>query len=285
MSLPAGPAHRQLAVDRNGELHDSAAIESAPASLVAPLRCADCGAPLEAVRAHPRRERAGIVHVAAHYRLAPGAAHTTTCPWLASPTSPAPSARPGSEPKAAPRMYSLVVAGSSSMRTPVWRSRSFRHRQLPPLNSAATVADILTRHGDEAAAITLEYRGRTIRWRDFLFPCSDAERLGQALQQGSPGHPVAVVGHLGNLVVTRSGRTSLAVLTDSFGSAAERPRGPRIVVRTSRSPLIEDNHMNRLAVALGWWQLHRHTGPGHVEHEVVLWINRRWQISSWSPAE
>jgi hypothetical protein len=52
-----GTGHVPLAVDRNGELHDTHAIESTPASLAAPLRCADCGAALEAVRAHPEPPR------------------------------------------------------------------------------------------------------------------------------------------------------------------------------------------------------------------------------------
>jgi hypothetical protein len=59
-----------VAVDRNGELHDTNDIERAPHSLVPPLRCADCGAALEAVRAYPRRDGPRIIHVAAHYRLA-----------------------------------------------------------------------------------------------------------------------------------------------------------------------------------------------------------------------
>src|SRR3954469_8380242 len=94
--VSATPGQRQmpLAVDRNGELHDTHVIESAPASLAAPLRCADCGAVLEAAPAHPRRDGGNIVHVAAHYRLAPGEAHNVTCPWRTEQLGPAPVARP-----------------------------------------------------------------------------------------------------------------------------------------------------------------------------------------------
>lgn len=282
MTDMAVPTHLALAVDRNGELHDTRDIEVAPGALAAPLRCADCGAPLEAVRA-PRRDRDAIVHVAAQYRLAPGAAHTTTCPWRSQQELAGPAARPAHRPPAAPLVYSLVVPGRGDMLTPVWRSRSFRQTRRPPLNSASKVADLLARQGDNGGRIRLDYRGRPINWHDFLFTCADVERLSQLLQQGRPGHPVAIVGRLGDRVAAYSGRTYFAVLSDPFAPPTLLPGGARIVVRASNGQLLDSDHEARLVVVIGWWRLHSQTSPAHVPHvhdDVVLWVNRGWQISA-----
>jgi hypothetical protein len=64
--------HLPLAVDSNGELHGTDAIEWVSAALAAPLRCADWGAALEAMPARPAATGASIVQVAAHYRSLPG---------------------------------------------------------------------------------------------------------------------------------------------------------------------------------------------------------------------
>src|SRR4051794_33622043 len=141
MSATPGQRQMPLAVDRNGELHDTYAIESAPTSLAAPLRCADCGAVLEAVRAHPRRDGANIVHISGHYRRAPGEAHNIACPWRTQLPGAAPVVRPVARTQTRPQVYSLVVPGRRTP-SPVWRQRAFRSARRPALNSAAKVAEL-----------------------------------------------------------------------------------------------------------------------------------------------
>jgi hypothetical protein len=151
-----------FAVDRNGELHDTNDIERAPHSLVTPLRCADCGATLEAVRAYPRRDGPRIIHVAAHYRLAPGAAHMPTCPWRTDEPIRTLDMRRATQPQASSLVYSLVVPGRGHGPMNAWRGRGHPPNRRPAINSASTVASILRRYGEDAANIRLDYRGRSI---------------------------------------------------------------------------------------------------------------------------
>lgn len=280
MTAQPGPGHLPLAVDRHGQLHDARAIDDSPGALVPPLRCADCGATLEAVRAHPRRDHDTIVHVAAYYRLTPGATHATSCPWRSQQESPAPAARPGGRPAAAPLRYALVVPGRGGTPRPVWRSRSSQRKWLPALNSAAQVADLVAHHGSGAGAIILDYRGRPIRWQDFVYTGVDADRLSQLLHQGRLRHPIAVMGRLGDLQVARSGRTHVAALSDPSAPDALHPGGTRLLLRTANRQLL-DCDPARLVVALGWWQPHSRSRPAGLPpvHDVVLWINRGWQVS------
>lgn len=279
MSVPPGPAQRPLAVDRNGELHDTAAIESAPASLVPPLRCADCGAPLEAVRAHPRRERATIVHVAAHYRLAPGAAHATACRWREQPPSPspAPAARPGARLPVPPLVYSLVVAGRGDTQAAVWRQRAFRPARRPALNSAAKVADLLARYGDTPSELRLDYRGRPVSWHDFLFTCADAARLAGLLRREQPTHPVAMVGYPGDRHLARSGSSYVWNLAEQVAGPGSHPSAARAVLRSTDGHLLGGDSKAVPVVALGWWQLQGHASAAQPD-VVTLWVNRRWQV-------
>ena len=151
MNHATGPAHRQMAVDGNGELHDTRAIERSPDVLAAPLRCADCGALVEAVRSYPRRDGGAIVQVAAHYRLAPGATHARAYPWSGQPGPQRPqSTRTVPRRTPAPPVYSLVVPDRRQGPRGAWRRRSYRPSGRPALNSAATVADILRQQSEEA---------------------------------------------------------------------------------------------------------------------------------------
>ena len=277
MSATPGQHQMPLAVDRNGELHDTHAIESAPTSLAAPLRCADCGAVLEAVRAHPRRGGANIVHVAAHYRLAPGATHASSCPWRTQP-GPAPVARPVARSRPAPQVYSLVVPARRTP-SPVWHHSAFRTPRRPALNSAAQVADLLARHGQASNQLRLDYCGRTIAWQDFLFTCADTARLTQHLRRNESAHPVAVVGVPGERQAARSGDSQYWTLAHPFARMGTRPRAARVILRASRGHLLPVDTLARTVVALGWWQL-RPSGLAADFDDVVLWVNRRWQIAA-----
>jgi hypothetical protein len=281
-TVSAAPGQRQMpqAVDRNGELHDTHAIDSAPASLAAPLRCADCGATLEAVRAHPRRDGATIVHVAAHYRLAPGEAHNVTCPWRTQPPGPAPAARPVARMRQVAQVYSLVVPGRRTP-NPVWHQRAFRPPRRPALNSAAQVADLLARHGQASNQLSLNYRGRRVSWQDFLFTCADTARLAQHLQRKESAHPVAVVGVPGERQTARSGDSQYWILGHPCSPKGTRLRAARVILRSSRGQLPLDDTLAQTVsvVALGWWQLHPSGAAAHLD-DIVLWVNRRWQIAA-----
>jgi hypothetical protein len=277
--VSATPGRRQvpLAVDRNGELHDTYAIESAPASLAAPLRCADCGAVVEAVRAHPRRDGANIVHVAAHYRLPPVRPTTSrargghNCPDGAR-------RRSGARTRPAPQVYSLVVPGRR-IPSPVWRQRAFRTPRRPALNSASQVADLLARHGQASNQLSLDYRGHRVRWRNFLFTCGDTARLAQYLRRKESVHPVAVVGVPGEGQAARSGDSQYWILGDPFVPKGTRPRAARVILRSSCGQLPLDDILATAVVALGWWQLRPSGASAHLD-DVVLWVNRRWQIAA-----
>jgi hypothetical protein len=278
--VSATPGQRQvpLAVDRNGEIHDTHAIESAPASLAAPLRCADCGAMLEAVRAHPRRDGANIVHVAAHYRLAPGATHAFSCPWRTQQPGPAPAARPVARSRPALQVYSLVVPGRRTP-SPVWHRRSFRAPRRPALNSAAQVADLLARHGQAPNQVSIDYRGRRVRWQDFLFTSADTARLAQYLCRTGSVHPVAVVGVPGEREAARSGDSHYWILAHPLAQNGTCPRAARVILRSSRGRLLLGDTLAQTVVALGWWQLRR-PGVAADFDEIVLWVNRWWQIAA-----
>ena len=282
MNAVQGSDHVPLAVDRNGELHDSQDIESTPASLAAPLRCADCGAALEAVRAHPRRDGATIVHVAAHYRLAPGATHALSCPWPTPQPAPAPVARRSRRPQPDPPVYSLMVPGRRPP-TPVWRQRVFRPAMRPALNSAAQVADLLTRHGDPSHEVRLYYGGRPVSWHDFLFTCTDSTRLADYLRPQQPTHPIAVVGRLGRRQMARSGASHYWALYDLGAATGSQPGAARVLLRSSHRQLLNAETVAQPVVALGWWQLRTSETAAKLD-VIALWVDRRWQIGP-CPAE
>jgi hypothetical protein len=103
----------------------------------------------------------------------------------------------------------------------VWCQRAFRTPRRPALNSARRVADLLARHGDAANEPRLDYRGRPVGWRDFLFGCADAARLARYLPGNQPAHPIAVVGWLGDHQMARSGiRGTGSCPTDPRGRAS-----------------------------------------------------------------
>jgi hypothetical protein len=276
------PSPTPFAVDRNGQLHDTNDIELLPESLVPPLRCADCGATLEAVRAHPRRDGPRIIHVAAHYRLAPGAAHETTCPWRTDEPSRSSDARRVAQPPASSVVYSLVVPGRGHAPINAWRRRGFRPNRRPAINSATSVANILRRHDEDAVSILLDFRGRTIHWYDFLFTGEAFPRLERLLQGDQPSHPLAVVGTIRGTTVARSGRSYRAEVADSLHPAQRMPGRSRIVLRSSNEWLLNSFDHGHPVVALGWWCI-RHTQQANTPAEITLWVNRRWQIDACVP--
>jgi hypothetical protein len=276
------PSLTNVAVDRNGQLHDTNDIELLPESLVPPLRCADCGATLEAVRAYPRRDGPRVIHVAAHYRLAPGAAHETTCPWATGEPSRRSDARRVAQPQASSLVYSLVVPSHGHGPTNTWRHRSHRPNHRPAINSATTIANLLRRHGEDAVNIGLDYRGRTIYWYDFLFTGEVVPRLERLLQEEQLSHPIAVVSTIGGTTVARSGRSYRAEMAESLRPAQRLPRQSRLVLRSSNERLLNSLGQEHPIVALGWWGI-RHTKQGNTPAEITLWVNRRWQIDAYVP--
>jgi len=274
------PSPTPVAVDRNGQLHDTNDIELAPHSLVPLLRCADCGATLEAVRAYPRRDGARIIHVAAHYRLAPGAIHLPTCPWRSDETPRLSLARPVAPSPASSLVYSLVVPGRGHRPINAWRHRSHRPKRRPAINSATSVANLLRRHGEDAVNIRLDYRGRTIHWYDFLFTGEVVPRLERLLQGDQPGHPIAVVGTIGGSTVARSGRSYRAEMAEPLHPVQRLPGRSRIVLRSSNEWLLNSFDHGHPVVALGWWCI-RHTKQANIPAEITLWVNRRWQIDAY----
>jgi hypothetical protein len=274
------PSPTPVAVDRNGEFHDTNDIELAPESLVPPLRCGDCGAALEAVRAYPRRDGARIIHVAAHYRLSPGAAHLPTCPWRTDEPSQPPAARRVGQPPASSLVYSLVVPGRGHGPINAWRHRNHRPNRRPAINSATSVANVLRRHGEDAVNIRLDYRGRTIQWHNFLFTGAGVSRLEQLLQRDQPSHPIAVVGAIRGATSASSGRSHLAEVADRFDPATCLPGRSRIVLRSSSQELVSNFDRGSIVVALGWWCVRR-TNQAQIAAEITLWVNRRWQIDAY----
>jgi hypothetical protein len=277
MNHAIGPSHLQVAVDGNGELRDTRAIERSPDGLAPPLRCADCGAFVEAVRSYPRRDGVAIVQVAAHYRLAPGATHARGCPWSEKPGPPGPqSSRPVARRTPAPLVYSLVVPDRKQRPRGAWRRRSYRPCGRPALNSAATVADILRRQS-EVATIRLDYRGRAIQWKDFLINASEGPRLMRILESDTPRHPIAVTGVIAAVAVTSSARIHSAFLLGTIDPPVEGTMRAKIVILTPHKGLLEVVDHGH-AVAFGWWRLQRPSADIPYA-TAVLWIGRRWQIS------
>jgi hypothetical protein len=274
------PSSTPVAVDGNGELHDTNDIELVPDSLVPPLRCADCGAALEAVRSYPRRDETRIIHVAAHYRLTPGAAHKVTCPWRPVEASRPPSYA-GPPSPASPSVYSLVVPARGDDSINVWRHhRSHRPKRRPAINSATSVANLLRRYGEYAANIRLDYRGRSIHWHDFLFTGEDIPRLERLLQRDPPGHPIAVVGTIGGTTVARSGRSYRTEVAETHHPRQLLSDRSRIVVRSSNERLLTSFDRRHPIVALGWWRV-RNFKQANAATEISLWISWRWQIDAY----
>jgi hypothetical protein len=275
------PSPTPVAVDRNGQLHDTHDIELAPHSLVPPLRCADCGAALEAVRAYPRRDGARIIHVTAHYRLAPGAAHLPTCPWRTDEPSQLPASWRVGQPPASSLVYSLVVPDRGHGPINAWRHRSHRPNRRPAINSATSVVNILRHHGEDAVNIRVDYHGRTIHWHDFLFSCEVVPRLERLLHGDQPGHPTAVVGTIGGTTVARSGRSYRTELAERHHPGQLRPDRSRIVLRSSNERLFNRFEHGQPVVALGWWCV-RQTKQANTPAEITLWVSRRWQIDAYA---
>ncbi len=275
--MPDRP-HPPLAVDGNGELHDPRAIDFAPHSLVPPLRCADCGAALEAVRSYARRDGSTIVHVGAHYRLAPGAGHAEQCPSRHAAEDPAVT-------RAAPRRHPLTPAYSIVVperrrphpSTNGWRTRSGPLSRTPALNSAAKVADLLQRHGDDAPNIRLTYRGQPLAWERFLYRGEDVDRLVQQLHEARVAHPVAILGKVARIGTARSGESHYAALRNRGRGGATAVS--RIVLRARHKPLLDEAEEGDFVVALGWPRPHPQTRSDVHPVQLTLWINHRWQIS------
>jgi hypothetical protein len=275
------PSPTPVAVDRNGELHDTNDIELAPHSLVPPLRCADCGATLEAVRAYPRRDGPRIIHVAAHYRLAPGAIHLATCPWRSDETPRLSLARPVAPSPASSLVYSLVVPDRRRRQGNAWRHHTHRPNRRSAINSATSIVNLLRRHGQDTINIRLDYRGRTIYWHDFLFTGEVVPRLERLLQEEQLSHPIAVVGAIGGTTVASSGRSYRAEIAE-LRSVQRLPGRSRLVLRSSNERLLNGLGQEHPIVSLGWWCI-RHTKQANTPAEITLWVNRRWQIDAYVP--
>ena len=219
---------------------------------------------------------ARTVHVAAHYRLAPGATHAPTCPWRTPQPTPAPAARPVARSRPALQVYSLVVPGRRTP-SPVWRQRAFRPPKRPAINNAAQVVDLLGRHGDPSNELRLDYRGRPVSWHNFLFTCADTARLAQHLRRREPPHPIAVVGRPGERQVARSGDSHYCVLYDAQAGTGSHLGDPRVLLRSAHRQMLNADKVASPVVALGWWQL-RTPRTAADSDVIVLWLDSRWQI-------
>jgi hypothetical protein len=187
-------------------------------------------------------------------------------------------ARSGARTQTTPQVYSLVVPGPRTPR-PVWRQRAFRTPRRPALNSATQVADLLARHGQASNQLSLDYRGSRVSWQDFLFTCSDSDRLAQHLRRKQSDHPVAVVGVPGERQAARIADTHYWILAHPVAPKRTRPHAARVILRSPHGHLLLGDTLAQTVVALGWWQLRPSGVDAHLD-DIVLWVNRRWQIAA-----
>jgi hypothetical protein len=173
---------------------------------------------------------------------------------------------------------SLVIPGRKTP-SPVWHQRAFRTTRRPALNNAAQVADMLARHGQASNQLSLDYRGRRVAWRDFLFTCADTARLAQHLRRNESAHPIAVVGVPGERQTARSGDSQYWILGHPFVPIGTHLRVARVILRSSHGHLLHGGTLAQTVVALGWWQLRPSGVAAHLD-DIVLWANWRWQIAA-----
>lgn len=276
----AGPFE---AVDGLGVLHVAEDIDRGVTPFPAPLRCAGCGAAVEAVQSYLRRVGSAVLSVDAHFRLAPGSVHIAACPvearGAASPVRRhSPLARPASG------TYAVVVPPRRQQRSaasgsPIWGRRSLEGRSSGPvLNSAAKVATLLHevagQAAGEASPVVLLYEGQRFGWSDFCFDSRAYPRLLRLLAEGPLRHPLAVSLRVDRRGTARSGRSAYAVHDPGLRLPLNgRNVRVRLVLRSRRPWLPERLPVGQRVLALGWWELYvPPPGPRTPRTDLTLWL-------------
>jgi len=291
--MNAERAHTSLAevVDLDGVLHGPGDIDRGDVGSTV-LRCAGCGALMEAVHSYVRRAHAAAVHIGAHYRLAPGAEHERFCRYR--PTDQHPGLGAHGPTLARTAAYQLVVPEPRGRQGARRSAGSWRRTQKPwgepglarPINSAAAVALLLSSLDGERLHhdLRIQHRGHRLDWPDFCYDANRYAILAEVLSGGGPSHPVAVAGRADRRGTATSGRSSYLLHAPRRSVMLEdRKTWLRVVLRTRQSWLLDRIHDGNRFLGLGWWRLHTlPSARGQSSRvDLTLWLRQLWQLTSW----